>query len=202
MKKILAMLMTFILIMGLASCSSDGSEAGELTKEASEIKLPEAIDYITDMKVDENGCITLAAYERKGDYNGVISISKTENDGESWETLYQREVSIEERENHFAEAYLYLGDSGSCFEVGDWDTEDLRNSLKKRYYLRDFDSEPLEFDFSWTDFIIDDVNYIDFEESYGMKLWGEYGEKAELYRMNIRDRQIEQVQLPEVTGPD
>ena len=25
-----------------------------------------------------------------------------------------------------------------------------------------------------------------------MKLWGEYGEKTELYRMNIRDRQIEQ----------
>lgn len=202
MKKILAMLMTFILIMGLASCGSDGSEAGELTKAASEIKLPEAIDYITDMKVDENGCITLAAYERKGDFNGIISISKTENDGESWETLYQREVSIEERENHFAEAYLYLGDSGSYFEVGDWDTEDLRNSVKKRYYLRDFDSEPEEFDFSWTDFIIDDVNYIDFEESYGMKLWGEYGEKTELYRMNIRDRQIEQVQLPEITGPD
>ena len=90
MKKILALLMTFILAMGLASCGSGGSEAGELTGEASEIKLPEAIDYITDMKVDENGCITLAAYERKGDYNGVISISKTENDGESWETLYQR----------------------------------------------------------------------------------------------------------------
>ena len=76
MKKILAMLMTFILIMGLAGCGSDGSEAGELTKAASEIKLPEAIDYITDMKVDENGCITLAAYERKGDFNGIISISK------------------------------------------------------------------------------------------------------------------------------
>ena len=72
---------------------------------------------------------------------------------------------LKKRENHFAEAYLYLGDSGSYFEVGDWDTEDLRNSLKKRYYLRDFDSEPLEFDSSWTDFIIDDVNYIDFEEN-------------------------------------
>ena len=50
MKKILALLMTFILAMGLASCGSGGSEAGELTGEASEIKLPEAIDYITDMK--------------------------------------------------------------------------------------------------------------------------------------------------------
>ena len=60
----------------------------------------------------------------------------------------------------------------------------------------------MEFDFSWTDFSIDDVNYIDFENSYGMKLWGDYGEKTELYRMNIKDRQIEQVQLPEVTGPD
>ena len=44
MKKILALLMTFILAMGLASCGSGGSEAGELTGEASEIKLPEAID--------------------------------------------------------------------------------------------------------------------------------------------------------------
>lgn len=32
MKKILALLMTFILAMGLASCGSGGSEAGELTR--------------------------------------------------------------------------------------------------------------------------------------------------------------------------
>ncbi len=202
MKKILTLFMTFILITGLTGCGQDDSETGSSGREASEVKLPKEIDYITDMKVDENGYITLAAYERKGDYNCVISISKTKDDGESWETLYQREVSIKERENHFTEAHLYFGDSGIFFDVCDWDSEDLRNSVRKRYYLRDFDSEPEEFDFSWTDFSIDDVNYIDFENSYGMKLWGDYAEKTELYRMNIKDRQIEQVQLPEVTGPD
>ena len=62
MKKTLALFMTFILAMGLTGCGSDGSEAGELTKAASEIKLPEAIDYITDMTVYENGCISLVAY--------------------------------------------------------------------------------------------------------------------------------------------
>ena len=97
MKKIITLFMTFILITGLTGCGRDDSETESSGREASEIKLPKEIDYITDMKVDENGYITLAAYERKGDYNGVISISKTKDDGESWETLYQREVSIKKK---------------------------------------------------------------------------------------------------------
>lgn len=205
LKKAAIILLSLILA---ATCftgcgkSRSGGEGRTGSGKVEEMNLPGTENVIVDLKVQDDGSILMSELEHTDKYKSTGRVWKTSDEGKTWEKVYETLFEVEPVGDKVPETHIYLADEGWLVDNMDFDFSNGYSLERSRLYMKDADSAPEEIDLDWAEVEKDGVKFFTKEKIYTFSLWGEDSglEPKKIYRLNMKTKEAERIELPEVTG--
>ena len=131
-------ILVILIIVFLTGCNSGGTEANLA---AIDIPLPYQDGYVQDMKITEDGNLTLAMYETmNGEKKAKATVWQTSNDGENWEQLYEEYFEPNNPNKETVEILMYFAGDGLIITKHDYIGDSLEVTSEEAYYIDEFNN--------------------------------------------------------------
>ena len=185
-----ALIFLMLLLLATVGCAGK-TEADKIH----EISLPNEDVVVMQMKFDEKQRLLIAGFERNEDNSAVTaSVWRTDDQGESWESLYEKTFHSEKPGETLVETEVYFTDDGLLMSEVTFTLENISDMSRKMYYVKNFETGDTEEILTSINVnSVSDIKFISEEAVYALDY-----RSRDFLKINILTEEAEKIELPQI----
>ncbi|MBS5334518.1 MAG: hypothetical protein UC708_04590 [Anaerovoracaceae bacterium] len=189
-KKMAVLIFLMFILLATVGCATK-TESDKIH----EISLPNEDIVVMQMKFDENQRLLIAGFERNEDNSAVTtSVWRTDNHGESWESLYEKTFHSEKPGETLVDTEVYFTDDGLLMSEVTFTLENISDMSRKIYYVKSFETGDTEEILTSINVnSVSDIKFISEEAVYALDY-----RSRDFLKINILTEEVEKIELPQI----
>lgn len=189
-KKMAVLIFLMFILLATVGCATK-TESDKIH----EISLPNEDIVVMQMKFDENQRLLIVGFERNEDNSAVTaSVWRTDNHGESWESLYEKAFHSEKPGETLVDTEVYFTDDGLLMSEVTFTLENISDMSRKMYYVKSFETGDTEEILTSINVnSVSDIKFISEEAVYALDY-----RSRDFLKINILTEEVEKIELPQI----